>query len=186
MQNKPFRPSSSLPDSTTHTRFNTNRRDRLLSMIHALGQMPNECLDGVDRSIGRDGQEWTVRQIQLLDSIDRRGGASQTVIARSTGIDRSTLSEMVHRLWKRGLIVRSRARSDRRSHRLYLTDDGRKVLEDGRKVLDELEQAVLKRLEPDEAETFVELLEKVVGASCDETSVGVRCVKPSDLRLSEG
>lgn len=166
-------------------RFNPSRSDRLLSMIHALGQLPNDYLDGVDRNIGREGQEWTVRQIQVLDSIDRRSGASQTVIAKSTGIDRSTLSDMVHRLWRRGLILRSRARSDRRSHRLYLTEEGVKVLDDGRKVLDDIEQAVLKRLRPEEAEAFVDLLEKVVGASCEEKTVSSRGAKESLLRFTE-
>jgi DNA-binding MarR family transcriptional regulator len=165
MRNDLVRSNFTLGANATVGLIQSSQRDRLVSMIHALGRLPNEFLGGVDRSVCRDGQEWTVRQIQVLDSIDRCSGASQTMIAHSTGIDRSTLCEMVHRLGRRGLISRMRARSDRRSHSLNLTEEGRKVLEDGRKVLDDLEEALFKRLSPVEAEAFLELLEKVVGAS---------------------
>jgi len=127
--------------------------------------MPNNCLGGIDRKVGADGQEWTLRQIQVLDAIARHSGASQILVTQYTGIDRSTLCEMLKRLASRGLVVRTRSRSDRRSHRLYLTEGGRKVLQDGRAALDDLEKSVLKRLSVNEMEVFIDLLGKVVGVN---------------------
>ncbi len=141
------------------------KSDRLLSLIHSFGQMPNNCLGGIDRKVGADGQEWTLRQIQVLDAIARHSGASQILVTQYTGIDRSTLCEMLKRLASRGLVVRTRSRSDRRSHRLYLTEGGRKVLQDGRAALDDLEKSVLKRLSVNEVEVFIDLLGKVVGVN---------------------
>ncbi len=75
---------------------------------------------------GEDGL--TLRQAIMLAAIAERQGCSQADLVRATGIDRSTVAEMVQRLEKNGLIARERNDSDNRAKTVALTDDGASVL----------------------------------------------------------
>ena len=65
----------------------------------------------------------------LLTLIGRNPGISQTVLSRAAGRDKSTLTPALHDLKRRGLIVRERLASDRRSYHLTLTPDGQAMLQ---------------------------------------------------------
>lgn len=56
---------------------------------------------------------------------------SQTDICERTGIDRSTLAEVVRRLVKRGLLQRKRTKTDARRYEVTLTPQGLAVLKAG-------------------------------------------------------
>ena len=73
--------------------------------------------------VGEDGP--TPRQFAVLLSVHQNPGVSQTDLVRTTGIDRSTLTEILRRLGRRGLIRRERQPEDRRTNALHLTEDGR-------------------------------------------------------------
>lgn len=61
--------------------------------------------------------------------IGRNPGISQTALAAANGRDKSTLTPILEDLERRGLIVREKMKSDRRSYQLTLTDSGKKMLE---------------------------------------------------------
>lgn len=65
----------------------------------------------------------------LLTLIGRNPGISQTVLSRAAGRDKSTLTPALRDLKRRGLIVRHRLESDRRSYHLSLTPAGATMLE---------------------------------------------------------
>jgi len=65
----------------------------------------------------------------LLTLIGRNPGISQTVLSRAAGRDKSTLTPALRDLKRRGLIVRHRLESDRRSYHLSLTPAGEAMLE---------------------------------------------------------
>jgi DNA-binding MarR family transcriptional regulator len=66
----------------------------------------------------------TPRQFAVLLAISHNKDVSQTALVSVTGIDRSTLAEIVKRLLKRGLIKRRRTRLDARAYAVRLTDEG--------------------------------------------------------------
>src|SRR3546814_19412818 len=66
----------------------------------------------------------TPRQFALMLAIYQNPGISQVELVRLTGIDRSTVAEMVARLIKRGLLVRQRTETDRRTNALAVTSEG--------------------------------------------------------------
>lgn len=70
----------------------------------------------------------TQRQFVVLRAVADQEGVSQTELVRLTGVDRSTLADMVARLVKRGLLARERAKSDARANAVTLTDAGRDAL----------------------------------------------------------
>jgi DNA-binding MarR family transcriptional regulator len=129
----------------------------LLGLIHLIGQLPDAHL----ACIASD-QSWTIRQLQVLDQIDRSDAGSQSDLVPGTNIDRSTLSSLTSRLASRRLIVRRKSRRDRRVLRLHLTEEGAAVLVEGRKKLEEIEARILAPLSPDDRERFLVLLAAVV------------------------
>jgi DNA-binding MarR family transcriptional regulator len=61
--------------------------------------------------------------------IGRNPGISQTALAAANGRDKSTLTPILEDLERRGLIVREKVKTDRRSYQLTLTDAGKKMLD---------------------------------------------------------
>ena len=63
-----------------------------------------------------------------LTMIGRNPGISQTELSHASGRDKSSLTPVVEDLVRRGLVQRKRMSNDRRTYRLSLTADGKKVL----------------------------------------------------------
>lgn len=67
-------------------------------------------------------------RFSVLLLIGRNPGISQTVLSRANGRDKSTLTPALNDLVRRGLIIRTRVESDRRSYQLSLTPAGATTL----------------------------------------------------------
>lgn len=61
----------------------------------------------------------------VLVIVSRNPGLTQTAIAQALGNDRSAMVAAVDKLESMNLVERRRAKSDRRSYALYLTDEGK-------------------------------------------------------------
>ena len=75
----------------------------------------------------KDG-DLTPRQLAVLVTVANNEGLSQTGLVDRTGIDRSTLADIVRRLQRKGLLQRRRTKEDARAYAVKLTDEGRRVL----------------------------------------------------------
>lgn len=71
----------------------------------------------------------TARQLVVLQVVADMEKPSQVDITERTGIDRSTLADVVRRLSRRGYLTRRRTREDARRYAVKLTDEGRKLLD---------------------------------------------------------
>ena len=95
----------------------------LLHLLHRASQLADDIfashpeLDGL-----------TSRQFIVLAAISAREGASQTDITEMTGVDRSTLTDLIARLQGKGMVARNRSQHDARSYEVRLTAAGRKAL----------------------------------------------------------
>lgn len=89
----------------------------------------------------RDGV--TLRQSVLLAAIAESEGASQSDLVRVTGVDRSTLAEMMARMERRGLIARAAARDDGRAKSVRLTAQGRRRLDSALPAMRHVDKALL-------------------------------------------
>ena len=70
----------------------------------------------------------TTRQFAVLTAVAQNRDVSQTGLVQITGIDRSTVAEIVKRLLRRGLIKRKRTRLDARAYAVRLTDEGEALM----------------------------------------------------------
>ena len=96
----------------------------LTHLLHRVGQC---ATDAFQRYAG--DLQITARQFAVLMAVARKDGASQMDIVKLTGIDRSTLADMVSRMLAKGLIERQRSKVDGRAYALSLTESGRNALE---------------------------------------------------------
>lgn len=66
----------------------------------------------------------TLRQFALLAALHDMADQTQSDLVRATGIDRSTLADMITRMEKRGLVARQVAENDARAKTVRLTTAG--------------------------------------------------------------
>lgn len=110
-------------------------------------------------------RELTRSQFTVLCALEHNEGVSQTALVEITGIDRSTLAEMVRRMLERGLISRKRTETDLRANAVAITQGGRKALRSARAAADRAERALLEPLPAAERQKFVKCLAAIAAAS---------------------
>ncbi len=123
-----------------------------LHLLHRAGQRADELFA---TNVGDSGL--TPRQFAVLVAIVERDNPSQTEIVEVTGIDRSTLADIVRRLVDRGMVRRRRTREDARMYALNLTDEGKAAVRNARPAA----QSLLSMISQRDRETFLAVLEKI-------------------------
>ncbi len=98
----------------------------------------------------------------MLYAIGLREGITAEDVAASSARPRNTLSRAVNRLLRRKLIHRIQDRDDRRRRLLYLTAEGRRILDDTVPLLVAREEMLLEALSAEERETLNYLMTKVI------------------------
>lgn len=119
-------------------------------------------------------RDLTKQQFTLLCALEHHDGVSQTTLVETTGIDRSTLAEMVRRMRERGLLSRERTEEDMRANAVVITQGGRKALKSARAAAERAERMFLEALPPPERPRLVKLLATIAAAGDsldDETSL---------------
>src|ERR1700742_1158809 len=109
--------------------------------------------------------ELTKQQFTLLAALEHNDGVSQTALVEITGIDRSTLAEMVRRMLERGLLSRERTEEDQRTNALAISPAGRKALRGARNAADRAEKALLEALPLPDPQKFVKALSQTAQAT---------------------
>jgi DNA-binding MarR family transcriptional regulator len=109
-------------------------------------------------------RELTKQQFTVLAALEHNEGVSQTALVEMTGIDRSTLAEMVRRMLERDLVSRERTEIDQRANAVAITASGRKALRSARNAADRAEKALLDVLPQAERQRFVKSLVQIAAA----------------------
>lgn len=107
----------------------------------------------------------TPRQLVVLDAVNRTPGLSQTGIVEATGVDRSTLADIVRRLIRKGLLRRSRMRADARAYAVQITDAGKTSLKLGLAASARAESEMLAALSQTERALLQSALHKIAAAA---------------------
>ena len=106
----------------------------------------------------------TPRQFAVLLTVSQREGLSQTDLVEITGIDRSTLADIVRRMLKKGLLQRRRTREDARAYAVRLTDEGLRVLSAARPKVEAVDARIVATLSAEQRTTLVDDLRTIVTA----------------------
>jgi MarR family transcriptional regulator, temperature-dependent positive regulator of motility len=107
----------------------------------------------------------TPRQLAILVAGSENEGLNQTEVVERTGIDRSTVAEVLARLVRKGLLQRRWSREDARAKVLHLTDKGRRLLEAVSAVERNVDGLLLAVLPATQRKRFQAALQATVGAN---------------------
>lgn len=105
----------------------------------------------------------TPRQYAVLLTIANEEGLSQTDLVARTGIDRSTLADIVRRMSERNLLQRQRTKEDARAYSVRLTEKGRSALLAAEPVAARVDQQILAPLSADERQVLLQALTRLTG-----------------------
>lgn len=130
-----------------------------LHLLHRAGQ----CAGDVFQAEMASG-DLTPRQFAVLVAVSQEEGLSQTSLVRKTGIDRSTLADIVRRMLRKGLLQRQRTKDDARAYSVRLTDDGWSALRRAQPTVEIVDTRVLSVLPESDRGRFLEDLSKIVAA----------------------
>jgi DNA-binding MarR family transcriptional regulator len=128
-----------------------------MHLLHRAGQCAADIFASEARTSGL-----TPRQFAVLTIVAEEEGLTQTDLVDRTGIDRSTLADIVGRLLGRGLIQRRRAKDDARAYAIKLTPQGSKSLRDAQPGAAAADQKLLASLSPAKRQEFLESLNLIV------------------------
>ncbi len=136
----------------------TSVDDAIFHLLHRASQRADEIFaKEVDQA------DLTPRQFAVLLGVAQSDDPSQTDLVEATGIDRSTIAEMVRRMARKGLLQRRRSRQDARAYIVGLSDAGRAALKSARPKAARADTTLLKRLSAEQRKALIEALQ-IVGA----------------------
>jgi DNA-binding MarR family transcriptional regulator len=107
----------------------------------------------------------TQRQFTVLSAAAAADGLTQNDLVRATGIDRSTLADLVARMLNKGLLLRERSANDARANTVRLSDAGREALGEGAGAAADADERLLALLSPKKRETFLKTLAGLAAAA---------------------
>lgn len=118
----------------------------------------------------------TQRQFTVLSAAAAVDGLTQNDLVRATGIDRSTLADLVARMLAKGLLQRERSATDARANTVRLSEAGREAMGSGAGAAAEADERLLALLSPKRRETFLKTLASLATAA--DEPVKAKAAKP--------
>ncbi len=144
---KQARRSGTLADSPSH-------------LMHRALQL---ALDIYADELGSDGP--TQRQFAVMEAVSVKEGLTQTDLVKATGIDRSTLADLVARMTTKGLLTRERSTLDARAKAVRLSPEGQALLDAARPKVEAADRKIMGLLPKGKREGFLDLLSELASAA---------------------
>lgn len=129
---------------------------------------PGHYFSRIARGLARIGDArlrglgFATAQLPVLAALKDGARLSQTELARLAKVEQPTMAQMLARMERDGLIKREPDPRDKRSSLVSLTDEALARLPAGRAVLRQGNADVTKGLSPQEVDTLVSLLRRVL------------------------
>ncbi len=139
-----------------------NRSSLDASATHLLHRAVQRAGDLFATSFSRG--EITPRQYAVLAEVRRNEGLKQADLVDMTGIDRSTMADIVRRLLDKGMLQRKRSKEDGRAYAVKLTALGSRALSKAEPAAKSADQMLLGALKPAQRKPFLEALKDISAA----------------------
>lgn len=136
------------------------------SPLHLLKRVSQFAGNLFSEQVGPGGL--THRQFTVLLAVQQNEGASQTTLVKETGIDRSTLADLIARLLKLGYLQRRRTPEDGRTNTIKLSNTGRKVLLAAQPSAEKVDKMLLNLISASKRQTFMHCLQILAEAGGPE------------------
>ena len=143
------------------TRKKANGKSRLeKSPIHLLHRIEQHAGEIFHKEMHAAGL--TPRQYAVLLTVSQNEGLSQTGLVNMTGIDRSTLADIIRRMLRKGLLSRRRTKQDARAYAVKLTAKGKESLTSAMPAATSADKRILAALPSKKRTEFLENLTVIV------------------------
>ncbi|ALU15504.1 MarR family transcriptional regulator [Eubacterium limosum] len=109
-------------------------------------------------------------QGKVLVMLAENDGVSQKLLTEQSGIRPASLSELIIKLERNGLVERQRNEEDKRNRNVYLTEDGRALAETIKSRKDESADFLFDVLSEEEKETLTVLFDKLITSLEDKVA----------------
>ncbi|PTW63026.1 MarR family transcriptional regulator [Breoghania corrubedonensis] len=126
------------------------------------------------REVEAAGFDLTPVQYAALECVARAPDIDQATLAGLIAYDRTTITGVVDRLVAKGLLTRKVNEKDRRARTLHASDAGLDVLRRVAPSVEAAQRAMLKGLSEQEADEFLRLTRKALGAVNDLSRAPLR------------
>jgi len=133
------------------------------SPSHLMHRVLQLALDIYSEEAGPDGP--TQRQFAVLEAVSVKSGLTQTDLVKATGIDRSTLADLVARMTTKGLLARERSTLDARAMAVSLSAEGKALLEAARPRVESADKRIMGLLPKTKRDVFLELLSELAASA---------------------
>ena len=109
-------------------------------------------------------------QGKVLVMLAENDGVSQKLLTEQSGIRPASLSELIIKLERNGLVERQRNEEDKRNRNVYLTEEGRALAETIKSRKDESADFLFDVLSEEEKETLTVLFDKLITSLEDKVA----------------
>jgi len=133
------------------------------SPSHLMHRVLQLALDIYSEEAGANGP--TQRQFAVLEAVSVKSGLTQTDLVKATGIDRSTLADLVARMTTKGLLARERSSLDARAMAVSLSAEGKALLEAARPRVEAADKRIMGLLPKAKRDGFLELLGELAASA---------------------
>ncbi len=149
-------------------------------LLHRVEQLAS------DRFAELMGDELTLRQFTVLAAVAANPGLKQADLVRATGIDRSTLADLIARMEKRGWVDRTTSLLDARALSVHLSASGKALLTSTTQQARAADAAVLDALPRTKRKSFLNTLTKLAKLAAAKAAKSAREAKRKAKHESHG
>lgn len=127
----------------------------MIHLLHRASQVTEERLSALAPTTP------TPRQLLVLQALSHMEKMSQTNIVQATGVDRSTISDIIKRLVRNGWVKRKRSTLDARVQVVELTEGGRAAIDVASNALAVAESEVLAMISVQYRQPLLDALNEI-------------------------
>ena len=133
---------------------------------HLLRRAQQRAVDLFVQAVGENGLR--PPQFAVLLTVYRHPGLNQTHLVDRTGIDRSTIADMIDRMVARGYLERKRDATDQRVNTLWTTPAGVAAVDACVEAAIAVQEEILAPVPPEKRAALLEALELLAELPADE------------------
>jgi DNA-binding MarR family transcriptional regulator len=111
-----------------------------------------------------DLKEYTLRQLYYIELIDKNEGISVSELSKTLYVKKSTVSVAINQLIDLEIVSKIQSSEDKRFYFLQLTPKGNKIMEMHKQVHKDTIRKILKLLDSEEVQNFVNIVNKITSS----------------------
>lgn len=123
-----------------------NRENRIQDLFRHLLKVRMGLRQVIMRELRGEGVEINFETLQVLNRVRQTPGITQQGLAEMTVRDKSSITSLVNKLERGGLVTRTGDEEDRRNKRLYLSEEGERLAETFKPVIDRVYEDIHSRM----------------------------------------